>query len=66
MTNQKKTTQASSYSDSSTVGWYDEQRMFEQATGTPSPRQRAQRGESGFGEHVGPERSAEMIRRPLD
>jgi hypothetical protein len=33
------------YSDPSTVGWYDERASFEAAGGTPSPRQRAQRGE---------------------
>jgi hypothetical protein len=31
--------------------------------GKPSPRQRAQRGESGFGEHVGPEQSESLIRK---
>jgi hypothetical protein len=33
------------YSDRSTVGVYDGRKAFEAAAGTPSPRQRAQRGE---------------------
>jgi hypothetical protein len=50
------------YADHSTVGWYDERDAFEAAAGTPSPRQRAARGES-FGEHVTPDRSEELIRK---
>jgi hypothetical protein len=51
------------YTDSGYVGWRDERKTFETAAGRPSPRLRAQRGERGFGEHVGPERSEELIRK---
>jgi hypothetical protein len=54
-----------SYGDRSTVGVYDERKAFEGAAGAPSPRQRAMRGESGFGEHVTPDRSEELISKPV-
>jgi hypothetical protein len=54
------------YSDRGHVGVYDARKAFENAHGNPSPRQLAERGQDpGGGEHVAPDRSDEMIRRPL-
>jgi hypothetical protein len=64
MTDKPKPT-TSEYSDSRTVGHYDERRMFEGARGNPGPRGPEHQLE-GKAEHVTPDRSEEKIRRPLD
>ena len=51
----------SEYSDSRTVGHYDERRMFEETRGRPGPRGPKKAGAGG--EHIGPEQSQAYIRK---